>query len=341
MRMLRSLRDMVVDTRRSQVNPMVLGVAGVVLVAAVLAVAVALPRGWYLFRTGSYSAEFANAAGLSTADPVYVAGVPAGRVESVNLDGDHVTVKFRLDKDQPLGDETTAAIKFRTVLGKLYLDIRPAGDSSAGAADTIPLTRTSVPYSLDEVAADTKHAAAELDVPGLQEMMRTLNEVLPDSSATKDALSGVSAVAGTISRNGDRISQLLDTSRSLSDMVAGQTDSLVALLDNANIVLGTIASRRDALLQLAEDLRVLVAQASQFLVENDDSLNRLLTNVRTVIGTLRENAGNIDALMTTLPPALRAATDASGNGTWMDVSAPAGPVADNLLCVLQVMQDCR
>lgn len=341
MRFLRTLRDMVVDPRRTQMNPLFLGAVGIVLVAAVLVAAVALPRGWYIFRTGEYRAEFANAAGLSTSDPVYVAGVPAGRVESVDLDGDHVTVTFRLDKDQPLGDETTAGIKYRTVLGKLYLDIRPGGDGEVGADHTIPLSRTSVPYSLDEIAADTQRTVTELDVPGLEEMMRTLNDALPDSSATKDALAGVSAVAGTISRNDDRISQLLDTSRNLSDLVAGQTDSLVALLDNADIVLGTIASRRDALLQLVADLKVLVRQASQFLVENDESLNRLLTNVRSVMGTLRENAGRIDELMTKLPPALRAATDASGNGTWMDVSAPAGPVPDNLLCVLQVMKDCR
>ncbi|MFD4369046.1 MCE family protein [Rhodococcus sp. NPDC058521] len=341
MTVLRSFLDMIVDPHRNRVNPLVLGVIGIALVAAVLASAVALPRGWYLVRTDGYTAEFESAAGLSTSDPVYVAGVPAGRVESVDLAGDRVRVGFRLDRDQPLGDATAAAIKFRTVLGKLYLDVTPGGHGEVGEGYTIPLARTTVPYSLDEVATDTMRTASELDVPALEDMMSTLGDVLPDSDRTRAALTGVSAVAGTISRNGEQISQLLETSRSVSVLVAAQSDSLVALLDNARIVLGTVAERRDVLTKLSEDLRTLVDQASAFLVDNDDSLNQLITDLGSVLETLAGRAAEMDRLMTSLPPALRAATDASGNGTWMDVSAPAGPVPDNLLCALQVMQGCR
>ncbi|MGB3171697.1 MAG: virulence factor Mce, partial [Rhodococcus sp. (in: high G+C Gram-positive bacteria)] len=33
-------------------------------------------------------------------------------------------------------------------------------------------------------------------------------------------------------------------------------------------------------------------------------------------------------------------TDATGNGNWVDVSAPAGPLPDNLLCAIGVQQGC-
>ena len=60
-----------------------------------------------------------------------------------------------------------------------------------------------------------------------------------------------------------------------------------------------------------------------------------------VTGTLQRNSDNIAALMTQLPPALRTVTDATGNGTWADVTTPAAVLPDNLLCAMGVMQECR
>jgi phospholipid/cholesterol/gamma-HCH transport system substrate-binding protein len=328
--------------RRRAISPLLMGTVGIVLVAVVLVVAVALPRGWYLVRTDGYTAEFANAAGLTVADPVYLAGVPAGRVESVDLSGDHVTVRFRLDKHQDLGAQTTASIKLKTILGKRYLEIIPAGSGLVGADDTIPLSRTSVPYSLDEISSKAQSAAQGLDIDAIKGMVQTLGQVLPaDSDPVSAALTGVSSAAAALTRNGEQITQLLATSKSLSGLIAGQSGSLTTMLDNANIVLGTLSARRAALSQLVQDLRTLTAQAAKFLTDNGDELNQLLVNLHAVTDTLSKNAQNIDTLMTKLPPALRAVTDASGNGNWMDVSAPAGPISDNLLCELGIMKDCK
>ncbi len=53
-------------------NPMVLGVAGIALVAVLMLAALAAPTVTYWLRTNSYTAELANAAGLKPNDPVYV-----------------------------------------------------------------------------------------------------------------------------------------------------------------------------------------------------------------------------------------------------------------------------
>ena len=90
-------------------NPILLGVIGMVVVAVVMVGALALPQLTYLVRTQSYTAEFANAAGLAPNDPVYVSGVPAGRVEGLEMAGDHVLVDFRIDRKQDLGDRTRQA----------------------------------------------------------------------------------------------------------------------------------------------------------------------------------------------------------------------------------------
>lgn len=318
-----------------------LGMIGIAVVAAILASALLIPQGWYLIRTSSYTAQFAHAGGLTETDPVFLAGVPAGRVDSIELAGDHVDVHFRLDRNQALGDRTHAAVKLRTILGKRYLEIIPDGTGEVGNDRTIPTERTSVPYSLDDIGAKAQSVATELDVPALESMVSTLRATVPsDRAVVSDALTGVSAASALLARNEEKIASLLDTAKSLTTSVAAESESIGTLLGNAQLVLETLAVRRDALSRLVIDLRTLISSASEFLDANADELDHLLVNMRSVTDTLDRNRQNIDTLLTTLPAGLRAVTDATGNGNWVDVSAPAGPLPDNLLCALGVMQGC-
>src|SRR5688572_33487031 len=57
-----------------------------------------------------YQAQFSEAAGLQADDPVRVAGVKVGKVESLALEDGAVTVEFRI-KDAFGGDRSDAAIK--------------------------------------------------------------------------------------------------------------------------------------------------------------------------------------------------------------------------------------
>ncbi|MCW0190968.1 MAG: MlaD family protein, partial [Rhodococcus sp.] len=167
------------DRRRSgSGTALALGSLGIFVLVLGLGAALGIPKLWYNVRTSAYTAELANASGLSDTDPVYVAGVPAGRVDSIDLAGDHVVVNFRLDKDQPLGNQSTATVRLKTVLGKRYLEIVPAGVVDDSDARVIPLSRTTVPYSLDDVSSDATTAATGVDLQAMESMMNTLSQVI-------------------------------------------------------------------------------------------------------------------------------------------------------------------
>ncbi len=193
--------------------PLVLGTIGIVVLVVGLGAAIGIPRFWYQARTEAYTAEFANAAGLATGDPVYVAGVPAGRVENIVLAGDHVDVEFRLDRNRTVGNTSTASVRLETVLGKRYLDVRPGGVDDG--ADTIPLDRTTVPpYSLDEVGAGAERVSQELDLDAMEQMMTTLSQVMPsDSDQVERTLTGISAASTAFGRHSEQFDQLLEMSR--------------------------------------------------------------------------------------------------------------------------------
>ncbi|MFW0786911.1 MlaD family protein [Gordonia sp. CPCC 206044] len=327
------------DKRAQGASPAVLGSAGIITLVALMLVAVGVPQMSYFSRTSPFTAELANAAGLTTSDPVLVAGVPAGRIERIDLAGDRVRVGFRLDNDQPLGNQTRAGVRLRTVLGKRYLEITPGGTGKVGPDNTIPLTRTETPYNLDDISAAAVHSSTEIDPEALRTMMTTMESIMPSSSTLTASMTGASGATAAITGTGKQLDQLLVMSQRLAQITAQQSDSVSDALSGTQAIVTTLAVRRTLLTRLVDNLRTILAQMAATFPQIP--MGELTGNLVKVTGTLRANVASIDEILTKLPPAMRTVTDATGNGNWTDVLSPSAVIPDSMLCVLGVMQGCR
>ena len=126
----------------------------------------------------TYTAAFTEAGGLKPDDPVRIAGVRVGKVETIELDGDHVQVTFRVKTDSEFGKETGAAIRVNTLLGAMYLALEPAGSGQLEAGTEIPVDRTSSPFDVVEAFSGLAETADEIDTDQLARSLTTL--VRPD-----------------------------------------------------------------------------------------------------------------------------------------------------------------
>lgn len=322
--------------------PLALGMIGTITLVAIMVVSIGIPRAVYHVRTNSYVAELANASGLTGGDPVYVAGVPAGRVEDVALAVDRVRVGFRLDKAQALGNRTTVTVRLRTVLGKRFLDVMPAGTVNGLDSNVIPLSRTTVPYSLDEVGRKAADTAEHVDQQPLTAMMNTLVETMPgNSTELGQALAGISAASSAFADNGDKIDEILRISRSMAEMLSHQTDSLADTAANAQYIVSSLAARRQALADIVTNLTAIMRHLAEIYTDKQADFGSLITGLTVVTGTLKANVDKIDQTLQKMPPAIRAVTNATGNGNWADVNSPSVVMPDNLLCFLNVQRECR
>ncbi|MGV0836555.1 MCE family protein [Mycolicibacterium thermoresistibile] len=332
------------EERHNPRIPFILGSIGTAALVAILLISVGVPRMVYHHRTHAYTAELANASGLTQGDPVYVAGVPAGRVEQVRLAKDHVHIDFRLDRAQQLGNRTTATVRLRTVLGKRFLDVMPAGAPEPDSRDTtvIPLSRTTVPYSLDDVGRQAEVAADGIEQQSLAAMMRTLAESMPgDNADLHTALAGVSTASAAFARSGEQLDEILRIARSMSDGLTRQTDMLTATAANVQRIVAALAARRQALTQIIDNLGAVLDGLATVYTDKREDFAALTRNLVEVTETLRANVARIDQTMETMPPAIRAVVNATGNGTWADVSSPSLVMPDNLLCALNLQRECR
>ena len=106
-------------------NPLRTGIFGIVLVTCLVLVSFGYTNLPFWPQGRNYEAYFTDAGGITPGNDVNVSGIGVGKVSDVELAGDTARVKFTVDRDIRLGDQTLVSIKTDTVLGQKSL----VGDS--------------------------------------------------------------------------------------------------------------------------------------------------------------------------------------------------------------------
>jgi phospholipid/cholesterol/gamma-HCH transport system substrate-binding protein len=83
-------------------------------------------------------ADFVSVAGLKVGDPIEIAGVKVGRVESIGLADDRARLSLRLEDSVKLQEDAIASIRARGLIGDKFISISPgASDRLIAAGEKI------------------------------------------------------------------------------------------------------------------------------------------------------------------------------------------------------------
>jgi phospholipid/cholesterol/gamma-HCH transport system substrate-binding protein len=280
------------------------------------------------FGTRSYTAVLAQTAGLRPGEDVEVYGVPKGEVKSIELAGDTVLVRFVVDKDVHLGSRSTAAVKVATLLGTHYLAVTPAG---TGRLDTIPLSRTSVPFNLQDVLEQGTTSLEKLD-PAL--LARALTEASHTLSASSDqigpALTGIARLSEAVQRRNDQTGALLAAARSVTSQLSASSGDLVSLMGQANLVMAEITRRREAIHTLLTETTTLADSLGGIIDQTRRDTTPAFRQLNAVLKTLRDEDAALKDVLDKIAPTVRYFANATGNGAWGDLwlKDPALPPDD-------------
>lgn len=95
-------------------------------------------------------ADFASVAGLKIGDPVEIAGVKVGKVETVSLADDRARLGIRVEPQVKLQDDVIASVRARGLIGDKFVLITPgASDKLLSPGDKIRETES--PPDISEV----------------------------------------------------------------------------------------------------------------------------------------------------------------------------------------------
>jgi phospholipid/cholesterol/gamma-HCH transport system substrate-binding protein len=306
-------------------NPVVLGVVGTLVLAAVAALVFFYEDLPLIGGGTTYRAEFSEAAGLRPDDEVRVAGIKVGEVTDVDLADDRVLVAFRV-QDAWLGDTTTAAIKLKTLLGRKFLALYPTGRTTLDPDQAIPLGRTATPYDVTAAFEGLADTAGAIDTAQLADSFRTISDTFADSPEhVRTALDGLTALSKTISSRDTQLAELLDNTRTITRTLSGTNDEFDKLLDDGNLLLTELGNRREAIHDLLTGTTDLASQLSGLVADNQRRLAPALSQLDSVTGILQRYTKDIDDSLKLAGPYFRLVNNATGSGRWID----------NYLCGLQ------
>ncbi|GAA4139693.1 MCE family protein [Actinomadura keratinilytica] len=297
-------------------NPVPIGLTAFAVIAAALLVALNLESLPLVNGQRTYTADFAEAAGLRADEEVRIAGVKVGKVTGLELAGDHVKVTFRVDDQVRLGWKTQAAIKIKTLLGSHYLELKPDG---TGRLKHIPRERTSTPFEVVPAVSELSERVDKIDTQQLAKSFDVLSDTFQNSpDEIRAALQGLRRLSHTVASRDDELHELADRAKDVSQLLADRNQDFVKLLQDGDKILQEVRARRAVIHQLLVNTVALTQQVNALIKENEAQLRPMLDNLERVNKILLRNQDNLDRIIKLYAPFARQFADVTGSGRWFD-----------------------
>jgi phospholipid/cholesterol/gamma-HCH transport system substrate-binding protein len=302
------------------------GVAVVVAAAATLVV-VNVVRGP---ATYPLNAVFARAPGLFPGASVEVLGVPAGTVSSVTNVGDTVVVGMLVDDGRTIPAAATASLASPQLLGEPDIELAPGYTSGPRLAPgaTIPMLRTSVPVSTDQLLRSLEHTLQAINPQAVGDLVSNLAQDLQGQGKSLNAL--IASAAGTLqllADKGDNLGQLNGTLAQLTGTLDSRSAEISSLITNYDTVSGVIAQHNVQLGDAVGQLSGATTQVVGLLSPNLGPLEQDVGTITTTGQTVDRNISNVDEILTqavSLFTAAQRAYDPTYNWLNLNNQIPAG-----------------
>jgi phospholipid/cholesterol/gamma-HCH transport system substrate-binding protein len=248
-----------------------------------------------------YQTVIPDASGILAKTPIKVAGINAGRIKSIELDGNQALITFEILDKIKVTPEAQLKIKSVGLLGDKYIDM----DLGSGAGERLP-PGSNIPSTsgggFDALAKDASDVLKEV-----KDIAVTIKESLRDdqgNNVVKQIIGNINDTAASLKRittgNEDRINEIVDNIKTLTQQLAHETDryqkgSLMS--DLAKI--GPILDKTDA---AVADLKVIMADVKEGkgtvgkLLRDDavvDQVSQTLSSVNRLVNRINNVEADI------------------------------------------------
>ncbi|MFD0364255.1 MlaD family protein [Nocardia sp. GCM10030253] len=271
------------------------GIAGVVVSAlALLAAGVvyAVPFGEH-----TYTADFRSSGGARSGDEVRIAGIKVGEVRSIRLVGDHVEVRFGIDRNVHVGDRSSVQLKMLTPIGGHYLSLSPAGENSLGDKHIPPeLTRT--PFELTDVIETATPTLREVDGVTLRATIVQVNQALagqPD--AIRNIVGNFAELSDVLADRSEQLDQALAVSDEYIGAVATDWEVLADFVRQLGIVAVVLGQRKVEVIQVFNLLRRLFVVIDRPVMAYGNSIEPSVAQLEGLFDKLVKDPSEIDSIV--------------------------------------------
>jgi phospholipid/cholesterol/gamma-HCH transport system substrate-binding protein len=299
-------------------NTLRTGIIGIVLVVAVVLVAFGYEKLPFWPQGRVYDAYFADAGGIAPGSNVNVSGIKVGKVTGVALAGDQAKVSFTVDRNIRVGDQSLVSIKTDTILGEKSLAVSPKG---IGESTSIPLARTTTPYTLNKALQDLGQSATDINTGNFTQALDVVTSSLHAATPKlRQALDGVAALSKSINANDEALAQLLQRAQSVTKVLADRAGQVNQLVVDGNQLFAALDERRAALSTLISNIQPVSQQLSGFVADNKREFGPALKRLNSVLDDLLQRRDHISEALRRLPPYATALGEVVGAGPGFHIN---------------------
>lgn len=299
-------------------NRLRIGLMGILMVLLLIGVGQSFTSVPILFARPSYYGQFTDTGGLNKGDKVRIAGMDVGKVEGLQIDGDHVVIKFSIGTNS-IGTESRMGIRTDTILGKKVLEIEARGNRSLRPGDTLPLGQSTTPYQIYDAFFDVTKAASGWNIDTVKQSLKVLSETVdqtyPHLSA---ALDGVAKFSDTIGKRDEDIKHLLAQANQVASVLGDRSTQVDRLLVNAKTLIAAFNERGRAIDALLGNVAAFSAQV-QGLINDNPNLNHVLEQLHQLSDILIQRKDDLANGLIQVGGFLPSLNEAIGSGPFFKV----------------------
>lgn len=219
--------------------------------------------------------RFNSIAGLGIDAPVRLAGVPVGRVESIELTNDgRALVTLRINNDVILREDSAAAVASLGLLGEKYLEIS-AGTPAANVVVDGGSIRPAAPVSVDQ-------------------MVVVMNQIAADAAEISNSFSNVFGGEGGERRMEAILRNMELLTADLSTIASSNRDSIRASTESVEEL---TAALQQSLPAMIEDYRALARQTNDLVANNRERVAATVDDTRALVASLDRSAATLEQIM--------------------------------------------
>jgi phospholipid/cholesterol/gamma-HCH transport system substrate-binding protein len=240
--------------------------------------------------TNIYSAAFTDVSGLHAGDDVRVAGVRVGRVDRVDLDGTLAKVTFRIQRDQPVYDDTVASVTYQNIIGQRYLGLSPgtSGDRRLLTdRGQIPLKHTRPSFDIACLLNGFEPLFTLLDPRQVDNLTTAIIQALQgDSGSVLTLITQTSALAESLAGPDQVLGEVISNLNDVVSNLAEQDDNLSAVIRQTRDIMVILANRRDQLVTSVGSINAAVARLATITNNIHPDLRELISREPGILGHL-------------------------------------------------------
>jgi len=271
--------------------------------------------------TTSFEAVFADASGLSSRSIVYMAGVPVGQVQSIQLYGNAARIRFAILNDVPLHQDAFITRMPSSILGTSVLSLNPGTELTpilppGGTIGTVPVAGDlgavmGIAQDVGEQVALILEEFRTNQMALLAISLETFNSIaLRIDAQSEDQFDRISRILESAALIAERTERLLQASEG---NITGSFSDMHETLSNLRVISGEVAAGRGNLGQVFFDDRLY-----QSVLTTAERTEEIALRLGYAIDDISALVRNVDGVVTNAGEIVERAV---GLGIQVDTSA--------------------